>query len=226
MAARPQGARPAAARVGGLPRHAVGRVRRSRATRCAPPSPTWARCCWRACSTLNDTQAGVLQLVFKIADDHGLLLLDLKDLRAMLQHVGDNASAVHHRVRQHQRRQHRRHPARPAADRGTRRRQVLRRADAQHRRLHADGGRPAASINILAADKLMNAPRLYATFLLWMLSRAVRAAARGGRPRQAQAGVLLRRGASAVQGRARRRWSNASSWWCGWCAARAWACTS
>jgi DNA helicase HerA-like ATPase len=41
---------------------------------------------------LNETQAGVLNLVFKIADDNGLLLLDMKDLRAMLQHVGDNAS--------------------------------------------------------------------------------------------------------------------------------------
>ena len=41
---------------------------------------------------LNDTQEGVLQLVFKIADDNGLLLLDIKDLRAMLQHVGDNAA--------------------------------------------------------------------------------------------------------------------------------------
>src|SRR4051812_1535210 len=41
---------------------------------------------------LNDTQEGVLQLVFKIADDNGLLLLDLKDLRAMLQHVGDHAA--------------------------------------------------------------------------------------------------------------------------------------
>jgi DNA helicase HerA-like ATPase len=41
---------------------------------------------------LNETQAGVLGLVFKIADDNGLLLLDLKDLRAMLQHVGDNAA--------------------------------------------------------------------------------------------------------------------------------------
>jgi DNA helicase HerA-like ATPase len=40
---------------------------------------------------LNDTQTGVLQLVFKIADDQGLLLLDLKDLRAMIQHVGENA---------------------------------------------------------------------------------------------------------------------------------------
>ena len=41
---------------------------------------------------LNETQQGVLSLVFKVADDNGLLLLDLKDLRAMLQHVGDNAS--------------------------------------------------------------------------------------------------------------------------------------
>src|SRR6185295_5975679 len=41
---------------------------------------------------LNETQQGVLSLVFKIADDQGLLLLDLKDLRALLQHVGDNAS--------------------------------------------------------------------------------------------------------------------------------------
>src|SRR3954471_7904942 len=40
---------------------------------------------------LNETQAGVLNLVFKIADDNGMLLLDLKDLRAMLQYVGDNA---------------------------------------------------------------------------------------------------------------------------------------
>ena len=41
---------------------------------------------------LNDTQAGVLNLAFKIADDNGMLLLDLKDLRAMLQYVGDNGS--------------------------------------------------------------------------------------------------------------------------------------
>ena len=41
---------------------------------------------------LNETQSGVLAMVFKIADDNGMLLLDLKDLRAMLQHVGDNAA--------------------------------------------------------------------------------------------------------------------------------------
>ena len=122
---------------------------------------------------LNETQEGVLQLVFKIADDNGLLLLDLKDLRAMLQHVGDNAAQFTTELRQRQRGQHRRDPARPAADRRAGRRPLLRRADAQHRRLHADrsiDGHSKASINILAADKLMNSPRLYATFLLWMLS--------------------------------------------------------
>ena len=89
----------------GLPGRRSGTCSASRATRCAPRSPTWARCCWRACSTSTRRRQGVLQLVFKIADDNGLLLLDLKDLRAMLQHVGDNARAVHDRVRQRQRRQ-------------------------------------------------------------------------------------------------------------------------
>ena len=122
---------------------------------------------------LNEIQQGVLQLVFKIADDNGLLLLDLKDLRAMLQHVGDNASQLHHRVRQRQRRQHRRDPARPDADRRAGRRPLLRRADARHRRLLQTAtvnGRQRGVVNILAADKLMTSPRLYATFLLWMLS--------------------------------------------------------
>jgi DNA helicase HerA-like ATPase len=118
---------------------------------------------------LNETQAGVLNLVFKIADDNGLLLLDLKDLRAMLQYVGDNAKPVHHRVRQHQRGQHRRHPARAAADRGTGRRPFFGEPmlDIGDFMQTVDG---KGVINILAADKLMNAPRLYATFLLWMLS--------------------------------------------------------
>ncbi len=63
---------------------------------------------------LNDTQMGVLNIVFKVADDNGLLLLDLKDLRAMLQYVGDNAKQFttdYGNVG----RQRRGHPARPAA---------------------------------------------------------------------------------------------------------------
>ncbi len=118
---------------------------------------------------LNDTQEGVLQLVFKIADDNGLLLLDLKDLRAMLQHVGDNASTFTTEYGN----------VSPASV-GAIQRGLLQ-IDAQGGDhffgepmlnisdfMQTDGGKGV--INILAADKLMNAPRLYATFLLWMLS--------------------------------------------------------
>jgi hypothetical protein len=119
---------------------------------------------------LNDTQAGVLNMVFKIADDQGLLLLDLKDLRAMLQHVGENArdfTTQYGNV--------------SAASIGAIQRALL--------EIESQGGdsffgepmlniqdfmqtdsRGMGVINLLAADKLMNAPRLYGTFLLWMLS--------------------------------------------------------
>lgn len=119
---------------------------------------------------LNETQLGVLNLVFKIADDNGLLLLDLKDLRAMLQYVGDNAkefTTEYGNV--------------SAASVGAIQRGLL--------QIEQQGGdkffgEPMLDIqdfmqtdtnghgvvNILAADKLMNSPRLYATFLLWMLS--------------------------------------------------------
>ena len=118
---------------------------------------------------LNDTQTGVLNLVFKIADDNGLLLLDLKDLRAMLTHVGDNAkqfTTEYGNV--------------SAASIGAIQRGLL--------TLESQGGdkffgEPMLNlddmmqtvggkgvINILSADKLMQSPRLYGTFLLWMLA--------------------------------------------------------
>jgi DNA helicase HerA-like ATPase len=119
---------------------------------------------------LNDTQAGVLNIVFKIADDNGLLLLDLKDLRAMLQHVGDNAKTFTTEYGNIS-----------AASIGAIQRGLL--------QIETQGGdkffgEPMLDIqdfmqtdqaghgmvNVLAADQLMNAPRLYATFLLWMLS--------------------------------------------------------
>ena len=118
---------------------------------------------------LNDTQQGVLQLVFKIADDNGLLLLDLKDLRAMLQHVGDNASQFTTEYGNIS-----------AASVGAIQRGLLQVDEQGGDRFFGEpmlditdfmqtvGGKGV--INILAADKLMNAPRLYATFLLWMLS--------------------------------------------------------
>jgi DNA helicase HerA-like ATPase len=119
---------------------------------------------------LNDTQAGVLSLLFKIADDNGLLLLDLKDLRAMAQFVGDNArefTTAYGNV--------------SAASVGAIQRNLL--------ALEQEGGdaffgepafnlddlmqtdaRGRGVVNILAADKLFQSPRLYATFLLWLLS--------------------------------------------------------
>ncbi|MGH8797752.1 MAG: helicase HerA-like domain-containing protein, partial [Caldimonas sp.] len=111
---------------------------------------------------LNEIQQGVLQLVFKIADDNGMLLLDLKDLRAMLQHVGDNAAQFTTEYGNVS-----------AASIGAIQRGLL--------QIDAQGGdrffgEPMLNIadfmqtldgrgvvNILAADKLLNSPRLYAT---------------------------------------------------------------
>jgi DNA helicase HerA-like ATPase len=118
---------------------------------------------------LNDTQQGVLTLVFKIADDNALLLLDLKDLRAMLQFVGDNArqfTTEYGNI--------------SAASVGAIQRGLLALDQQGGARffgepmldiadlMQADAGRGV--VNILAADKLINAPKVYATFLLWLLS--------------------------------------------------------
>ena len=86
----------------------------SRATRSARPSPTWGRCCSSRLLNLNETQTGVLALVFKVADDNGLLLLDLKDLRAMLQYVGEHAQEFQTNYGNVSAASHRRDPARPA----------------------------------------------------------------------------------------------------------------
>ena len=119
---------------------------------------------------LNDTQTGVLTLVFKIADDQGLLLLDLKDLQAMLQHVAEGAKEYQTEYGNIS-----------AASIGTIQRGLV--------ALQQQGGdqffgEPALNIedllqtdnrgrgivNILAADQLLQSPQLYATFLLWLMS--------------------------------------------------------
>jgi DNA helicase HerA-like ATPase len=119
---------------------------------------------------LNGTQEGVLNMVFKIADENGLLLLDLKDLRSMLQFVADNADQFKTQYGNIS-----------AASAGAIQRSLL--------ALESQGadkffGEPALNlddliqtqagkgvVNILAADKLMQkSPKVYATFLLWMLS--------------------------------------------------------
>jgi uncharacterized protein len=119
---------------------------------------------------LNDTQEGVLNIAFRLADDEEMLLLDLKDLQAMLTHVADSADALSTRYGNVSK-----------ATVGTIQRQLL--------QLESQGGEaffgePALDIqdlircddqgrghiNILAADKLMSSPKLYSTFLLWLLS--------------------------------------------------------
>jgi len=119
---------------------------------------------------LNDTQEGVLTLVFKVADDNGLLLLDLKDLRAMLQHVADQAKDLQTEYGNIS-----------SASIGAIQRGLL--------TLEQQGGdkffgEPTLNlddliqtdsnghgvVNLLSADKLQASPRVYATFLLWLLS--------------------------------------------------------
>ncbi len=119
---------------------------------------------------LNDTQTGVLNLTFKIADDNGLLLLDLKDLRSMLQYVGENAKqftteygtisaasvgAIQRALLALETQGGDQFFGEPALDLAD-----LMRTDAQGRGM----------INVLAADKLMQSPKVYATFLLWLVS--------------------------------------------------------
>jgi DNA double-strand break repair helicase HerA and related ATPase len=119
---------------------------------------------------LNDTQEGVLNVAFKVADDQGLLLLDFKDLRSLLNFVGENSKTL-------------------TTEYGTVRKASVGAIQRRLLMLEQQGaenffGEPAlelrdlmrtdldgrAYINVLAADKLMLHPRLYATFMLWLLS--------------------------------------------------------
>src|SRR5687767_3511625 len=118
---------------------------------------------------LNDTQEGVLGAVFKIADDNGLLLLDLKDLRAMLQFVGDNAAKFKTEYGNIS-----------TASIGTIQRGLLALESQGAAQffgepmldiadlMQAAGGKGV--VNVLAADKLMSSPKLYSSFLLWLLA--------------------------------------------------------
>jgi len=118
---------------------------------------------------LNETQSGVLAAVFKIADDNGLALLDLKDLRALLQHAGDNAAQFRTQ-----------YGNMSTASIGAIQRGLLSLESQGGEKLF---GEPVLAlddlmqtvdglgvVNILAADKLLASPRVYATMLLWLLS--------------------------------------------------------
>jgi uncharacterized protein len=115
-------------------------------------------------------QEGVLNIAFKVADEQGLLLLDLKDLRAMLNHIGENASELTTAYGNVSK-----------ATVGAIQRQLL---VLENQGAEKFFGEPALDlndfmrcdangqgyVNVLAADKLMQHPRLYATFLLWLLA--------------------------------------------------------
>ena len=118
---------------------------------------------------LNDTQAGVLSLVFKIADDSGLLLLDLKDLQAMLQFVGTGAKQYQTEW-QHLRSEHWR-IQRGLVTLGNEGGDLFLGEPALNiDDLLQTDSRGRGVVNLLAADKLLRSPQLYATFLLWLLS--------------------------------------------------------
>jgi hypothetical protein len=118
---------------------------------------------------LNETQAGVLTIVFKIADDNRLLLIDLKDLRAMVQYVGDHAKDFRTEYGNIS-----------TASIGTIQRGLLALEEQGATKffgepaldlddwLQTDKGK--GMINILAADRLFQSPKVYSTFLLWLLA--------------------------------------------------------
>lgn len=118
---------------------------------------------------LNDTQAGILNIVFRVADDRGLLIIDMKDLRSMLDYVGQHAKEYTTRYGNIS-----------SASIGAIQRALLQ-LESQgadlffgepsfdiHDLLQTEGGK--GIMNVLAADKLMLQPKLYSTFLLWLIS--------------------------------------------------------
>ncbi|GAB4190015.1 MAG: DUF853 domain-containing protein [Wenzhouxiangellaceae bacterium] len=119
---------------------------------------------------LNDTQEGVLNIVFRLADEEGLLLLDLKDLRALLQHVAENAKLLSQQYGN----------VSPASVAAIQRRLLV----LEQQGANQFFGEPALAlddllrtdmsgqgiVHLLAADELMQRPRLYATLLLWLMA--------------------------------------------------------
>lgn len=133
---------------------------------------------------LNEVQSGVLSILFKIADDNGMLLLDLKDLRSMAQFIGDNASGFKTGYGNIS-----------AASIGAIQRGLLTLGEQggdiffgepalDLQDLIQTGPEGMGVINILVADRLIQSPKLYATFLLWMLSELFEMLPEVGDPRK------------------------------------------
>lgn len=119
---------------------------------------------------LNDTQEGILNIAFKLADDQGILLLDMKDLRAMLQYLGEHASELQNT-----------YGTITSSSIGAIQRRLLVIEQQGGEKFFGEpalnlmdfirtDARGFGQVNILAADRLVNSPKLYSTFLLWMLS--------------------------------------------------------
>ena len=151
---------------------------------------------------LNEVQEGVLNIAFRVAADEKLPLINLDDLRAIINNVAERAKELTTKYGNVATTLGRRHPAPPAGARGAGRRPLLRRAGARHHGLHPHRARrprrrqhPRRRQADGEAAALRDVPAVDA-------DQAVADAARGRRPAQAQARVLLRRGASAVRRRA------------------------
>ena len=119
---------------------------------------------------LNETQEGILTIAFELADDHGMLLLDMKDLRALLNHISDNKAEIS-----------REYGNVTSQSVGAIQRQLLKLERAGADEFFAEPALELTDlmktdenghgiVNILAADQLINSPDLYSTFLLWLLS--------------------------------------------------------
>src|ERR1700709_2390305 len=144
---------------------------------------------------LNDVQEGVLNIAFRVADEQGLLLLDLKDLRAMLGYLAEHADELTTQYGNV-----------PKATVGTIQRQLL---VLENQGATKFFGEPALAlqdlmkkssdgrgyVNILVADKLMQSPRLYATFLLWLLSELFEQMPEEGGLDKPKLGVFFQEGA-------------------------------
>jgi len=165
----------------------------------------------RTHADLNDTQAGVLTLTFKVADDNGLLLLDLKDLRAMLEQSATNAAQFRARYGNVS-----------TTSIGAIQRGLLALEGQGGERffgepalelddlLQTDGDGHGV-VNILGPDKLMQTPKLYSTFLLWMLSELFEQLPEVG-DLDNEARVLLRRSAPVVRRHAGALETRSSRW--------------
>ena len=159
---------------------------------------------------LNETQEGVLTIAFQIADDEGMLLLDLKDLRALLMDIGErrteigaaygnvstaSVGAIQRRLLELERQEGGKFFGEPALDLAD-----LMRTDRQGRGV----------INVLAADELMMAPKLYATFLLWLLAELFEELPEVGDPDQPELVFFLMKRTCSSKMRPRRWWTRSS----------------